>query len=213
MTRAIGYVRVSTKSQGENGYGLAAQRDAIQAYCEQHGLDLVAVIPDVMSGRRTDKLFGRAAALAAIRSGVADVLVLKDLDRATRDTRDGLDLMLNAKSEGWRIVTTNGDDTNTIGEFELTVKLAFAEEERRRISERTKAGLARARREGKVTMDESPIPDDIVNLIVAMHQRNSLGAKAIATRLTKEGVPTPGGGPRWHHSTVRNVLRRWESAA
>lgn len=213
MTRAIGYIRVSTKTQGESGYGLAAQRDAIVQYCEQHDIELVTVIPDVMSGRRTDRLHGRAAALAAIRNGVADVLVLKDLDRATRDTRDGLDLMLNAKSEGWRIVTTNGDDTDTIGEFELTVKLAFAEEERRRISERTKAGLARARREGKATMNESPIAEDVVTLIVAMHRRNKLGAKAIATRLTNEGVPTPGGGPRWHHSTVRNVLRRWESAA
>ena len=38
-----------------------------------------------MSGRQTDKLYGRAAAVAAIRASIADVLILKDL--RPRNTR------------------------------------------------------------------------------------------------------------------------------
>ncbi|QZY45074.1 MULTISPECIES: recombinase family protein [Mycolicibacterium] len=210
--RAIGYIRVSSKAQGENGYGLRAQSDAIEKYCADNDIELLTVIPDVMSGRRTDRLYGRAAAVAAIKAGLADVLVLKDFDRATRDAYDGLTLQREAQAEGWRIVTTKGEDTDAISKLELTIKLAFAEEERERISERTKAGLARAKREGKKLGNESVIPDDVVRLIVRMNQRNKLGAKAIATRLTSEGIPAPGGN-RWHYSTVRAVLRRWDEAA
>ena len=49
--------------QADNGYGLDAQRDQITRYCADNGLDLVALIPDVMSGKRTDKLYGRIAAI------------------------------------------------------------------------------------------------------------------------------------------------------
>ena len=216
MTKAIGYIRVSTKAQGQNGYGLDAQRVAIEKFCEREGIELVTVIPDVMSGRKTDKLYGRAAALAAIKAGLADVLVLKDFDRATRDTRDGLDLMLNAKAEGWRVLTTKGEDTDTIGEFELTVKLAFATEERKRISERTKAGLERASvhgtRSGKPIGRKSEIDRTVVDRIVSL-SAEGFGAKAIANRLTEASVPTPAGGARWHYSTVRGVLAREADAA
>lgn len=208
--KAIGYVRVSTKDQGENGYSLAAQREEIEKYCAAHNLDLLAVIPDVMSGKKTDKLYGRAAALAAIKARIADVLVLRDFDRATRDAYDGLGLQREAKDEGWRIVTTKGEDTDTIGDFELTMKLAFAQEERKRISERTKAGIARALRENpdKPWGRRSTIPRNTVQRIVRLRMQDSMSAKAIAAELTKDGVPTPGGGKRWAHSTVRGVLAR-----
>ena len=211
MTKAIGYVRVSTKDQGQNGYGLDAQRDAIESYCAANDLELITIIPDVMSGRKTSKLYGRAAAVAAIRAGLADVLVLKDFDRATRDARDGLGLMQAAKDEGWRVLTTKGDDTDAIGQFELTVKLAFAQEERDRISERTKAGLDRARRHGtksgRPIGRRSEIPPEVVEVIVG-HSRAGLGAKAIAKLLEADGIPSPSGGVAWHYSTVRGVIAR-----
>ncbi len=217
MTKAIGYCRVSTKAQGAHGYSLDAQRDAIESYCAANKFDLVGFIPDVMSGKKTDRLYGRAAAIAAIRNHVGDVLLISAVDRATRDTLDGLGLLLNAKDEGWRIVTVKGEDSDVMSALELTIKLAFAQEERQRISERTKAGLARASRkrkeEGKPPLgNESPITEVVADQIVRLHRDDGLGAKAIATRLTREGVSAPGGS-RWHYSTVRSVLRRAEAAA
>lgn len=209
MTRAIGYIRVSTKAQGQNGFGLMAQRDAIETYCEANELELLTVIPDVMSGRKADKLYGRAAAIAAIKAGLADVLVLKDFDRATRDPLDGLTLQREAKAEGWRIITTKGEDTAAINQLELTIKLAFAEEERAKISERTKAGLARVKREGRKQIGRpSTICRNVIDRIVDMRMSDGLSAQAIARRLSSEGVPTPGGGSAWAHSTVRGVFAR-----
>ena len=39
-------------------------------------------------------------AVPAIKAAIADVLILKDLDRATRDAYDGLALQREAKAEG-----------------------------------------------------------------------------------------------------------------
>ncbi|MGE0218419.1 recombinase family protein [Mycolicibacterium sp.] len=216
-TKAIGYCRVSTKAQGANGYSLDAQRDAIEKHCAANNFDLVGFVPDVMSGSKGDRLHGRAAAVAAIRAHVADVLVISAVDRATRDTLDGLGLLVEAKTEGWRVVTVRGEDSDTMSALELTIKLAFAQEERERISARTKAGLARVKRERErdglpPLGNERQVPADIVEQIVRLHRDDGLGAKAIATRLTRESVPAPGGS-RWHYSTVRNVLRRAEAAA
>jgi hypothetical protein len=58
---------------------------------------------------QTDELCGRAATVAANKAGIADVLLLKDLDRAIRDAYDGLALQREPKAEGSRIVTARGE--------------------------------------------------------------------------------------------------------
>lgn len=206
--RAIGYIRVSTKKQGHEGYGLAAQRDSITAYCEREGYELLTVIPDVISGGKSERAYGQAAAIEAIRAGIADVLIINTLDRASRDLIAGRKLIAAAHDEGWRVIGLDGTDSADEQQaFMNNMRLLFAEEERKKISERTKAGLRRAKREGKPLGKPSTIPREIVDRIVAMRTQEGVGAKSIATRLTNENVPSPGGGI-WHYSTVRGVLRR-----
>ena len=81
--RVIGYCGVSTDKQGSNGYGLDAQATLLAAYCEQHGHELLTITTDVVSGSKADQMHGRAVAIAAIESGVADALLVRALDRAT----------------------------------------------------------------------------------------------------------------------------------
>jgi DNA invertase Pin-like site-specific DNA recombinase len=209
--KAIGYVRVSTKAQGANGYGLDAQRGLIEKYCATNDYELVALIPDVMSGKKTDKLYGRIAAITAIRAGIANVLVVNTLDRSSRSMADGAKLVADAKAEGWRIVGIDGTDTDTVSQLTAHARLLVAEEERELISKRTKQGLIRARQEGKQLGTPSAIPADVVERITAM-RRKGMGAKAIATQLTAAGVPAPR-GTTWHYSTVRGVIRRESEAA
>ncbi|RIR68162.1 recombinase family protein [Mycobacteroides abscessus] len=208
MTRAIGYVRVSTKDQGENGFGLEAQAHQLETFCAANDIDLVALIPDVMSTRKTDKMYGRAAALSAIRAGIANVLVINDLDRASRSTLDGLTLVRDAQAEGWRVLSLDGVDSDQVEKLWLTVRMGFAEEERDKISKRTRQGLIAARQKGKELGRKSQIPAHVADRVVDMRMREHMGAKAIATQLTRDGVPTPGGGDRWHYSTVRSLLAR-----
>src|ERR1700694_2074879 len=156
--KAIGYVRVSTKDQGESGFGLEAQAHQLETYCAANGFDLLAVVPDVMSGRKTDKLYGRLAAVAAIRAGLANVLVINAVDRASRSTLDGLTLVKDAQAEGWRVLSLDGVDSDKVEKLWLTVRMGFAEEERDKISRRAKQGLIAARQKGKQLGRPSQIP-------------------------------------------------------
>lgn len=204
--KAVGYIRVSTNRQAENGYGLEAQSEQIRGYCQAQGLELVALIPDVMSGKRTDKLYGRIAAITAIRTGMANVLVVNTLDRSSRSMADGAKLVADAKVEGWCIVGLDGTDSETVSQLTAHARLLVAEEERELISKRTKQGLIRARQAGKQLGKPSTIDRDTVRRI--LKQRNAgCGTKAIAKCLTESGVPAPKGGA-WSYSTVRRVLDR-----
>ena len=90
--RLIGYVRVSTEEQGDDGYGLAAQRDTMEFWSAARGHELLTVTTDVISAGKTDRLYGRSVAIAAIEMGVADGLLIRALDRGTRDQLDGAQL-------------------------------------------------------------------------------------------------------------------------
>jgi len=178
-TKAIGYIRVSTNRQAENGYGLEAQREQIFRFCEAQNLQLVALIPDVMSGKRTDKLYGRIAAITAIRTGMANVLVVNTLDRSSRSMADGAKLVADAKLEGWRIVGLDGTDSDTVSQLTVHARLLVAEEERELISKRTKQGLIKARQAGKQLGKPSTIDRKVVQRIVKQRLAGK-GTKAIA---------------------------------
>lgn len=209
-TKAIGYIRVSTNRQADSGYGLDAQRNAIEQFCSTHGLQLVALIPDVMSGQRTDKLYGRIAAITAIRTGMANVLVVNTLDRSSRSMADGAKLVADAKLEGWRIVGLDGTDSDTVSQLTAHARLLVAEEERELISKRTKQGLIKARQAGKQLGKPSTIDRKIVQRIIKQREAGH-GTKAIAKALDAAGIQSPMGGA-WSYSTVRRVLER-EGAA
>lgn len=204
--KAIGYVRASTNAQGAKGFGLAAQREQIENYCATHNFDLVALHTDVMSGKKTDKLYGRIAAVLAIQAGVANVLVVNTLDRSSRSMADGAKLVSDAKLEGWRVVGIDGTDSDTVSQLTAHARLLVAEEERELISKRTKQGLIKARQNGKALGKPSRIPSDVIDRIVEL-RREGQGPKAIASALTADGVPAPR-SDKWHFSTVRGVLAR-----
>lgn len=206
--RLIGYVRVSTEEQGDEGYGLAAQRDTMEFWSQARGHELLTVTTDVISGAKADQMHGRAVAIAAIEMGVADGLLIRALDRGTRDQLDGAQLFKRAERYGWQLLDCDGgDSSDTSQRLTADVRLAVAAEERRKIGQRTREGLARARREGKQLGRPKLIRPDVERRIAVLH-REGLGPKAIATTLTAEGIPTPTGGDAWHYSTVRGVLAR-----
>ena len=207
--RVIGYCGVSTDKQGSNGYGLDAQATLLAAYCEQHGHELLTITTDVVSGSKADQMHGRAVAIAAIESGVADALLVRALDRATRSQLDAAKLYDRAERNEWRLLDCDKADSGDPSQRLLAdIRIAVAAEERRKISERTREGLAKARKDGKRLGRPPKVEHNspLARRIVRMRVRDRLSANAIADRLTASGVPAPGGGERWHHSTVRDVF-------
>lgn len=204
--KAIGYIRVSTTRQAENGYGLEAQREQVEQFCASNGLELVGLHVDVMSGRKTDKLYGRIAAVTAIQAGIANVLVVNTLDRSSRSMADGAKLVADAKAEGWRIVGLDGTDSDTVSQLTAHARLLVAEEERELISKRTKQGLIKARQLGKQLGKPSTIERATIDRIVELRSAGK-GTKAIAKVLDADGIAAPRSST-WSYSTVRGVLER-----
>jgi DNA invertase Pin-like site-specific DNA recombinase len=84
--KVVGYVRVSTDRQSEEGFGLTIQREAVCRWARRAGHRLVAVHADegVSGTLPAAARPGLTAALDMIRTGAADALVLAKLDRLAR---------------------------------------------------------------------------------------------------------------------------------
>src|SRR5271155_1583234 len=68
MATAVGYVRVSTTSQGRSGLGLEAQRAAIARFAEAEGMDVTQVFEEIETGSGSDALERRPKLAAALKT-------------------------------------------------------------------------------------------------------------------------------------------------
>src|SRR5260370_13485898 len=85
-TRAVIYLRVSTRKQVQQGYGMDAQNDACLAYAAAHGYTIVATTRDeaISGSKGTDIRHGLDEALTLCKTGQADVLLCAAIDRSSR---------------------------------------------------------------------------------------------------------------------------------
>jgi DNA invertase Pin-like site-specific DNA recombinase len=134
----IGYARVSTDDQDT-----ASQTNALRAAgCER-------IFEERASGGRWDRPELHRL-LDHLRPG--DVVAVWKLDRLSRSLRDVLTIMerLAAAQVGFRSLTEAIDTTTPAGRMMMQMIGAFAEFERAMIRERTRAGLAAARKAGRI---------------------------------------------------------------
>jgi DNA invertase Pin-like site-specific DNA recombinase len=143
--RAAIYARVSTHDQQT----LGLQAEAMAAYVEGRGWDLVRQAKDVGSGAK--ERAGREALLKAARRREIDAVVVWRLDRWGRSLPD-LVVTLRELTElgvGFVSLTEALDLTTPTGRALAGMLAVFAEFEREVLRERVRAGIAQARREGR----------------------------------------------------------------
>lgn len=204
----VAYVRVSTAEQADSGAGLAAQRHALLVEALNRGWTLVEVFEDAgVSGKSMTGRPGLADALAAVKSGPAEALVVAKLDRLSRSLLDFAGLMERSRKEGWSLVALDlGVDTTTpSGEMLASVLVSFAQFERRLIGQRTKEALAVKRAEG-VRLGRPPAISTEVRARLRAERAAGATYQRIADRLNEEAVPTACGGRRWYSASVRAAI-------
>jgi len=138
----IGYMRVSSDSDRQN---TDLQRDALLAA----GVDARNLFEDHASGAKDDRS-GLEQALQFVHPG--DVLIVWKLDRLGRSLSHLLSIVttLKEKQVAFRSLTEGMDTTTPSGELLFHVFGALAQYERALIQERVVAGLAAAKRRGRV---------------------------------------------------------------
>ncbi len=225
-TRILGYCRVSTTGQAEDGVSLDDQRHRITAYAEAHGLELVGFETDAGASGKTLRRPAFQRALARLKRGEANGLAFLKLDRVSRSVVDLLGLVERFDRAGLTLhsLAEKLDTGSAMGRFVTTLFGALAELERRQTSERTKSALGELRRQGKRTSgrapfgyrhgddgDLLPVPVEatILARIMALREQGK-GARKIATTLNGEGRVNPRTRKPWTHGTLQHVIRRIE---
>ena len=210
-TRALGYVRVSTGMQAESGAGMDAQRSAIRREVEHRGWQLVEMFEDAgASGRSVNGRPGLHAALSALDSGEADLLVVAKVDRLSRSVSDFAQL-LERYPKRLHVLDLGIDLASPYGEMVATVVSAMARLEARLVSERTSAALA-ARREAGVRLGRPRLVGGETVARIKDLRLAGLSLSAIAETLNAEQWPTPTGKGRWFPAGVRRIAA-WDQAA
>ncbi|MCK6685914.1 MAG: recombinase family protein [Thermoanaerobaculia bacterium] len=215
---AVGYVRVSTSKQVEEGGSLEEQRDALAFYAAANGLDLVAVYEDagISGAKDEDGRPGLAAAIEAIKAGKARVLLVRDLSRLAR----GLDLtgyLRVAVRKAGGVVKVMGESEDRIYRLFDAVK---NEMYRTAVSDRMRL-WATSRQAKGLPLGQAPYgfrigpdgsleehPEETPTLLRIREARERGDPfRAIAAALNADGVKTRN-GKAWAPATVFNATRR-----
>jgi DNA invertase Pin-like site-specific DNA recombinase len=144
-----GYVRVSRVAgrAGDNFISPAVQREQIEGWAKLRGVTIAAWHEDLdQSGGKLDRP-GLNTLLGRIEGGDTEGVIVAKLDRLSRlGVADALKLVERITDAGGSIaaVDLGLDPTTPFGEFGMTIMLAMARMERRRISDSWETAKTRA---------------------------------------------------------------------
>ena len=208
MTSFVTYYRVSTASQGRSGLGLAAQRTRVEEFLTSAD-QVVAEFVEVESGKRDDRCELWKAVAFAKRAN-ARILIAK-LDRFSRRVSFISGLM----DQGVGLVVA---DMPNATDFQLHIFAALAQEERRMISDRTRAALHEAKKRG-VKLGRNAEALSILHRQQAQHRAEQMAPILrpmitdgwsyceMARKLNERGLMTLT-GRRFFPQTVKNIVMR-----
>lgn len=220
MATAI-YARVSTETQAEQGFSIAAQLEA----CRQKAgnTPVIEYIDRGVSGSYLERP-GLTKLREDLKAGIIDRVIIYDPDRLARGLH--LQLLLTDEIDNHaELVFVNHDYQKTAeGLLFFQLRGAIAEFERAKIKERTRQGLLQKMKSGKIPRDpgiygydydpeacqltinsrEAAIVKTMFELFVSPGKPE--GVNGIATWLTENKIPTKRGG-KWHRKVVHGMLR------
>ncbi|WP_256807491.1 recombinase family protein [Bradyrhizobium sp. Bra64] len=207
MSKFIAYFRVSTERQGKSGLGLAAQRRKIADFVAGAGT-LIAEFCDIQSGKDDSRTELQKAIQLAKRENAK--IVIARLDRFSRR----VSFIASILEQGIGLVCAEMPNAT---DFQLHIFAALAQEERRLISERTKAALAEAKRRGKIlglngrnlAAKNRKAADEFASQLRQKLDADLLRRpySEIARHLNDAGITTAT-GRKFYPQTVKNYVRR-----
>jgi site-specific DNA recombinase len=215
----VGYVRVSTTDQVENGVSLDAQ-GKIAAYASALAWQLSEIIVDAGESAKSLQRPGISKILEGVRRREIGRVVVLKLDRITRSTRDLAELLeLFARCDSSLVsVFEHLDTESAAGRLVVNMLGVIAQWEREAIGERTSLALAHKRtnrlvygktpfgyhRDGDRLVSD-PTQQRALKEAQALHAAGA-SLRQIAAKLESLGVKPNNGGTIWYAQSVKHVL-------
>jgi site-specific DNA recombinase len=231
--RAIGYGRKSFDDPDNRTASVADQETFARTYAERNDLQFVDWQGDDGISGATMERPGLQRLLAAIVARQADVVIIEDVDRLSRDQEH-----LQHMSKMFRVhgVVLHTVAAGVIDHLVLSVKGMIGEQQRMRIAYTTRRGLVGKAKRGGVTggktlgymraqtgsdpsADQLVVDDSEAALVRRIFELYADGAslKSICNLLNAEGVPSPRARERgkynsgiWNPSTLSGSVELGE---
>jgi site-specific DNA recombinase len=220
--KALVYARVSTDEQARIGYSLRQQIEVLREWCAREGYEVLEEVTDPGQSGATLQRPGMDRVRDLVAGGGVSVVLAQDADRITRDPIHRGFLDDEFERFGTRLAALDdwGDDSHE-GELLKYVRGWMSKGERLKIAERTRRGLDRKVREGKVIRgNKAPYgfayAEDGNSLVIAPEMAvvrrifQMVGAEGLSLgeaerQLNREGIPSPTGG-KWRRQSVRYLI-------
>ena len=220
--KAIGYVRVSTSAQAEEGHSLAEQRQRIEGACAFKGIDEIEIVEDPGASGATLRRPGIQRVIEMSGSDDVDYVIVASLDRLTRSIADLQTLIDAFRESGVEMLSASESlDTSTAaGRMVVNIMAVFAQWEREAIGERVRNVQQALREQGRAIgpppygystdADGYLMPDpDEQNALTLMRFLKNIDSpmSKIAAELTSRGFTTRRGGA-FTTQGVFHILKR-----
>lgn len=190
------YARVSTRDRQD----VENQLRELRAYCRKRSWAIAGEYVDLESGTLAEREAFQRLFIHAHQLKFNTVLFWA-LDRFSREgVRETLNYLKQLEDAGVSFKSYTESYLDTLGPFRdavIGILASLAKQEVIRRSERVRAGMARAKAQGK-PISRSPIPDTTQQAIIQLHQRH-MPKREIARRLALD--------PK----TVRNYIMSYEA--
>jgi DNA invertase Pin-like site-specific DNA recombinase len=179
--RAVLYARVSTVDKGQDP---EVQLSDLREYAIRRGFEVVAEFVDFASGARNGRPEYHRMFDAA-RKRQFDVLLVWRYDRFARSMQELVNALEEFRTLGIDFISyrENADTTTAEGKLIFGIMASLAEFERALIAERVKAGMARAKAQGKhVGRPRIPLQKE------AAIRRDLLAGRSLRSTIKAHGV-------------------------
>jgi len=226
MKLAIGYLRVSGRTQFTDGTGLDEQRAQIMTWAAARGFEMVDWFTDGVTGELPwHKRPGMAALVERVSAKGLDAVIVHQLDRIGRGKSAIFEDFLSIAGAAvavWSVVDGLLTADSSLDEFQnadkdmiLGIKMQIVRNEKRKLVARMKLGKVRAGMQGRHINGVYPYsehperPEEKATLARMREMRDTehRSYNAISATLNAEGV-NPRSAAQWTAWAVNKILNR-----
>lgn len=218
--KTIGYCRVSSTEQAEEGFSIENQTARIKAYCEFSNLTNITFLNDKgISGKRQANREGFQQMLDLVKTKQVSNIVVYSISRLGRNTIETLQFIdeMNKRGIAVHSISEKLDTSSAMGKFFLTILSALCELESGQLGERVSSVLQHKKSNKQVycrqitgfdKVEGSLSPNKYMQTIKAIFNMKQVGKTTyqIAQALREQEIKTPQ-GKDYQYSSIQKILK------